>query len=62
MCLSITRRYSFKIHLAKFQQEHIGGRVIKFVVMDVHHIQLRRYSSAHALPVRFYELCNLVSK
>ena len=26
MCLSITRRYSFKIHLAKFQQEHIGER------------------------------------
>ena len=30
-CLSITRRYSFKIHLAKFQQEHVGDRVIKFV-------------------------------
>ena len=26
MCRSITRRYSFKIHLAKFQQEHIGER------------------------------------
>jgi len=28
MSLSITRWYSFKIHLAKFQQEHNGDRVI----------------------------------